>query len=122
VKNSSLIRIILLIINGAGSGCVPEHLQQSAHVSGAVYDVANRKSLAGASLYFQDYPKQIVHTSTDGKFDFPPIYKWRMVSLLPWDPFGRRYLVAAAVGYESEFLSCHERGVETNQIFLMKHE
>jgi hypothetical protein len=47
-------------------------------VSGKVIDAQNGRPVAGARIYFSEFPKDAVISSEDGKFLIRPIRKWQI--------------------------------------------
>lgn len=115
-------RIIFLALVVICPGCIPYHLRESPHVTGTVVDEASRQPIDGATLYYQTYPKHRIQTSKDGRFDFPPIYKWALVPLGPFDRFGSQLFIVGATNYNP--MCCHYCWWEdlTNQVFFLRHQ
>jgi hypothetical protein len=110
------IKTIFFLLFVAGSGCV--HVRDSPHITGVVYDMGTLQPIAGARLYYDRHPKRVIHTFSDGTFDFPPIFKWSPA--LPIDRPFHQYLIVEAQGYESSERRCDAWHDRTNELFLLK--
>jgi hypothetical protein len=129
MKRVPAIQVFLFALIAVCTGCIPIRVPESPQVYGSVFDAANRKPIAGASLYYQEYPKKIIHTSADGRFEFPPVHGWSYIPLLlPVDMFANSHLFVQATGYEPEVLDYKHTGlsgswgIQMNQIFLLKRK
>jgi hypothetical protein len=97
-------------------GCIPYKLQETPRVSGVVRREADQQPVANARLHYPEYRKESVATSADGAFDFPPVFRWRMVPLAPLDRFGNVRLLVEAPGFQRAELSFQPGGFDlTNQ-------
>ena len=114
----TLCTLGMLIMLGL-SGCIPYHLQETPRVTGVVASSTGKTPVAHAKLHYTTFPSVIVTTSTNGTFDFPPIYRWELV-LVGEDRLYMLHLRAEASGYKSEELQFQVGGYDlTNQVIYL---
>src|SRR6201991_4940641 len=93
----SMKQLFLLLVSLLFIPCL--HAQTSGNVlSGAVIDSANRKPLAGVSVFLNSTSKGTV-TRADGTFTLPGI------------PPGRYQMIISAIGYETIVLEISSRNL-----------
>ncbi|HUJ08692.1 MAG TPA: hypothetical protein VL171_01580 [Verrucomicrobiae bacterium] len=99
VRNAVRVSILALVL--ACSGCVVWRSDVTCEISGKVLDQITKQPVPGAKLYDKRYPKHVVTTSADGSFDFPRIMAWHHVNMLFPGPdlTKNHFFVIEAPGY-----------------------
>jgi len=94
--------IFTFLLCAALTSCVPYHYIAAPHTYGKVVDKQSGEPVAGARVYFKEYPTAAVFTNYDGTFDMPQRKKWIAVPLGPFDAAPPRLtLVVEAEGYHT---------------------
>ena len=119
-----LIRLFLVVLSIACSGCVPWRFSEIAHVRGKVLDLETKKPVANARLYDKRFPEHTAITSSDGHFDFPAIHQWSFFLLLPapdanheWIPL--HTFTVEASGYRTNQMDISRSGDLFGQIIYL---
>jgi hypothetical protein len=89
----------LALLVPALSACAPTYLQDAPRVVGRVTTASNNMPIAGARIYYETRPEQVVQTNIGGFFDFPAVSSWHTSSLFGPDRFNLAALVVEAPGY-----------------------
>jgi hypothetical protein len=93
MKYTAVLALLLL------GGCAPTYLQDAPHVVGRIYAASGNMPIAGARLYYETRPEQVVQTRYDGSFDFPKVSNWHTSTAWGPDRFNLSALVIEAPGY-----------------------
>lgn len=112
----------LALVVPALAGCAPTYLQDAPRVVGHVSTAASTAPIAGARLYYETRPEQVVLTNASGNFDFPAVSSWHTSSLWGPDRFNLSALIVEAPGYVSTKRAIPLRGPDpyTVQIYMQK--
>jgi hypothetical protein len=104
------------------AACAPTYLQDAPHVVGRVSTASTSVPIAGARLYYETRPEQVVQTNASGGFDFPAVSSWHTSSLWGPDRFNLSALIVEAPGYVPTKRAIPIKGPDpyTVQIYMQK--
>ena len=92
-------KLALIIFAAFLGGCFPYPLQETPRVSGTVISSVTKRPIEGASVYFERFQTEPVHTDRQGHFDIPVISRVQ-IAVVGYDRFNaERHLVIEAPGY-----------------------
>lgn len=114
--------VALAFLLPALGGCAPTYLQDAPHVVGRVTAASDNTPIAGARLYYETRPEQVVQTNPGGFFDFPAVSSWHTSSLFGPDRFSLSALVVEAPGYVTTRKPIPVKGPEpySVQVYMQK--
>jgi hypothetical protein len=120
----SVVRLFIVALAIACSGCVPWRFSETAHIRGEVLDQTTKQPVTGARLHDKRFPEQVVTTSSDGHFDFPAIHRWSAFYLLPAPDINREWIpfhsfVIEASGYHANEIGISRSGEHTGEVIYL---